>query len=169
MRAMSILNFKGGVGKTSLVENLGHALAIAGKRVLIIDADRQGNTSMTLLADNAIPTLTNVLKGQVPLAAAIKQARANLSIVPSDTNLDEASAHLTGRRSAYYLLRKEVQALTDYEYILIRDHAGSFTPTMEACLLASREMLIPCELEPYAVQGLFNMFAKLEDALPDHG
>src|SRR5215472_626087 len=54
-----------------------------------------------------------------------------------------------------------------FEYVFI-DHAGAYTPVMEACLLASGEMLIPCELESYAVQGLFSMFAKLEDALSDH-
>ena len=49
MRVISILNFKGGTGKSSLAENLSHALALQGSRVLVIDADRQGNASATLL------------------------------------------------------------------------------------------------------------------------
>lgn len=133
----------------------------------MIDADRQGNASTTLLAGHTTPTLTNVLKGETTLERSMVKAREHLYVVPSDTNLDEASAYLTGKRSAYYALRKSIQALTDFEYVFI-DHAGAYTPVMEAGLLASREMLIPCELESYAVQGLFNMFAKLQDTLSDH-
>jgi chromosome partitioning protein len=167
VRTISILNFKGGTGKSSLTENLSHALALRGQRVLVIDADRQGNASTTLLAGRSTPTLTNVLKGEIPLQQAIHPARENLWVVPSDGNLDEASTFLAMRRKEYYTLRKALQAMTDYDYVLI-DHAGAYTPVMEACLLASEEMLIPCELESYAVQGLFNMFAKLEDTLSDH-
>jgi chromosome partitioning protein len=166
MRVISILNFKGGVGKSSLAENLAYALTLRNQRVLMIDADRQGNASMTLLGAEHTPTLTNVLKGEVPLPLAISQAREHLDVVPSDTNLDSASAFLTGMRSGYYLLRTALKTL-DYEYVLI-DHAGAFTPVMEACLLASGEMLIPCELESYAVQGLFSMFNKLRFHLSDH-
>ena len=50
MRTISILNFKGGTGKSSLAENLSHALALSGHMVLVIDADRQSNASTTLLA-----------------------------------------------------------------------------------------------------------------------
>lgn len=167
MRVISILNFKGGTGKSSLAENLSHALALAHKRVLVIDADRQGNASSTLLTGQAQPTLTNVLKGETSLPTAIKQAKQNLWVVPSDTDLDTASSHLAGHRSAYYTLRKALQVLPGFDFVFI-DHAGAYTPVMEACLLASGEMLIPCELESYAVQGLFSMFAKLQDTLSDH-
>jgi chromosome partitioning protein len=167
MRVISILNFKGGVGKPTLAENLSHALALQGQRVLVIDADRQSNASTTLLGGAASPTLTNVLKGEVLLDQAIRQARENLFVVLADTDLDTASAYLVGRRSAYMRLRNSLQALADMEYVLI-DHAGAYTPVMEACLLASGEMLIPCELESYAVQGLFSMFSKLQEALSDH-
>ena len=167
MRSISILNFKGGTGKSSLSENLSYALALQGKSVLVIDADRQGNASTTLLRARVTPTLTNVLKGETPLQQAIHQAREHLFVIPSDSDLDTASSHLTGRRAAYYILRKAIQSLTDFDYVLI-DHAGAYTPVMEAALLASQEMLIPCELESYAVQGLFGMFAKLQDTLADH-
>ena len=51
---------------------------------------------------------------------------------------------------------------------MLFDHAPGLTPVTEAALLASHEILIPCELEPFAVQGLFNMFHKLEQILSDH-
>lgn len=167
MRSISILNFKGGTGKSSLAENFSHALALQGKRVLVIDADRQGNASTTLLGRQSTPTLTNVIKGEVKLEETIQQARERLFVVPSDSNLDEASGHLHSRRSAYYILRNATRQLTDFDFLLF-DHAGAYTPVMEAALLASHEMLIPCELESYAVQGLFGMFAKLQDTLADH-
>src|SRR6266566_6603115 len=169
MRIISILNFKGGTGKSSLAENLSHALALSGHRVLMIDADRQFNSSKTLLAGQASPTLTNVLMKHARLQDAIFQARENLFVVPSDTNLDQASRYIVAAdpRRGYYTLRDSLAQLTDFEYCLI-DHAGAYTPVMESCLLASSEMLIPCELESYAVQGLFSMFEKLQDALSDH-
>ena len=169
MRSISILNFKGGTGKSSLAENLSHALALLGQRVLVIDADRQGNSSTTLLAGSTTPTLTDVLRQEATLQQAIHQARENLYVVPSDTNLDRASRYITNEnpRKGYYTLRDALQGTSDYDYVFI-DHAGAYTPVMEACLLASSEMLIPCELESYAVQGLFSMFAKLQDTLSDH-
>jgi chromosome partitioning protein len=168
-RVISLLNFKGGTGKSSLAENLSHALALTGHRVLVIDADRQSNASTTLLAGQMTPTLTDVLMKHVRLQEAIFQARENLFVVPADTNLDQASRHIVAAdpRRGYYTLRDALAQLTDFEYVLI-DHAGAYTPVMEAALLASGEMLIPCELESYAVQGLFSMFEKLQDALSDH-
>ncbi len=167
MIVYSILNFKGGTGKSSLTENLGHALAHAGKQVLAIDADRQGNSGLTLLGERTTPTLTQVLKGEVQLQAAIKQAKENLFVVPSDGDLDTASAYVISHRAAYYTLRRAFQQLQGFDFVFI-DHAGAYTPVMEAGLLASDAMLIPCELENYSVQGLFGMFAKLQETLVDH-
>jgi chromosome partitioning protein len=167
MRVISVLNFKGGTGKSSLTENVSYALVQQGCRVLVIDCDRQGNVGTTLLAGQVEPpTLTNVLKGEVPLAKVIHQARPGLDVVPADTDLDTAAAYIIAHRAAYYVLRKGVQQLS-YDVVFL-DHAGAYTPVMEAGLLASQEMLIPCELEPYATQGLFSMFEKLQETLVDH-
>lgn len=167
MKTISVLNFKGGTGKSSLTENLADALSRKGKRVLIIDADRQGNASTTLLKEQASPTLTQVLKAEIPLVQAIKQARDNLYVVASDTDLDQAASYILSHRAAYYILRKAIKQLEHIDFVFI-DHAGAYTPVMEAGLLASDEMLIPCELESYAVQGLFSMFTKLQETLEDH-
>ena len=137
--------------------------------MLVIDADRQGNASTTLLDGQASPTLTDVFMKHAPLQEAIRQSRENLYVVPSDTNLDQASRYIVAAdpRRGYYTLRDALRQINTFEFVLI-DHAGAYTPVMEACLLASSEMLIPCELESYAVQGLFSMFEKLQDALSDH-
>lgn len=166
-RIISIIQFKGGTGKSSLTENLSYALALYGKNVLVIDADGKPNASTTLLKGQATPTLTSVIKGEVPLVDAMRQARQGLWVVPGDTGLDSASNYLRDHFSAYYTLGKAIQALPGFDYVLI-DHAGAYTPVMVACLLASTEMLIPCELESYAVQGLYSMFDKLQDTLSTH-
>jgi chromosome partitioning protein len=167
MRVISCMNFKGGVGKSSMVENLSHALAMAGQRVLVIDADRQGNASTTLLAGRRTPTLTQFIQEQVTLEEVIYQARENLYVIPSDTNLDEGSSYLNTHPEAFELLKESVQELTGYDIVLC-DHAGAYTPVMRAVLLASQEMLVPVELEPYATQGLFSMFDKLKRTLRKH-
>ena len=167
MRRISILNFKGGTGKSSLAENLSYALALRGRRVLVVDCDRQHNSSTTLLAAAPEPpTLTHVLKKEVDITRAIRQAREQLDVIPSDTDLDTASSYLLIHHQAFKSLSKATLQL-DYDYIFY-DHAGAYTPVMEAALLASDEMLIPCELEAYAVQGLFSMFQKLQETLEDH-
>ncbi len=168
MRAFSVLNFKGGTGKSSLTENLSYALVQRSKNVLVIDCDRQANSSTTLLGGRVEgPTLTNFLKGEVPFPDVVYQTRfENLSVVPSDGELDTAAPYILAHRTAYYALRKALAARPE-EYTFL-DHAGAYTPVMEAGLLASSEMLIPCELEAYAVQGLFAMFEKLQETLIDH-
>jgi chromosome partitioning protein len=171
LKRISILNFKGGTGKSSLTESLAYALALRGRRVLVIDCDRQHNSSTTLLGaapgvEPEPPTLTQVLKKEVDITAAIRQAREGLDVIPADTDLDTASSYLLIHHQAFKMLGKATRQL-DYDYILY-DHAGAYTPVMEAALLASDEMLIPVELEAYAVQGLFSMFQKLEETLEDH-
>ncbi len=167
MRVISILNFKGGTGKSSLTENLSHALAMQGKRILVIDGDRQGNASSTLLARRTSPTLTQVLTEEASLDTAIYQARENLWICPADTDLDKASSYLNATPGAFDVLKDGIAELSGYDFVFF-DHAGAYTHVMQALLLASQEMLIPCELEPYATTGLFSMFEKLKKALRKH-
>lgn len=164
MRTISILNFKGGTGKTSLSTNLAHALALRGSKVLLVDCDLQRNASS--ITDNlAGPTLTQVLRSEAVFTDAIRPARENLDVLPADNNLNEAASHITATGArAYYLLRNAVKRLNTYEYLLF-DHSPSYSPVTETVLLASSEMIIPCELAPYAVTGLLDMINKLTDVL----
>lgn len=167
MRSYSVLNFKGGTGKSSVVENLADAFCRQGKRVLVLDGDRQRNSSSTLLRGDREPTLADVIEGRKELASAIVEAKPYLYVVPGSGDLDVTSSYVVMHRKSYYVVKKELANLQGIDVVLI-DHAGAFTPVMEALLLASEAMLIPCELEPYAVSGLFDMFRKLEDNLTDH-
>jgi chromosome partitioning protein len=164
MRRISILNFKGGTGKTSLSTNLAYALTLRGKRVLLVDCDRQGNAS-SLLPERRIPTLTHVLKGEAPLFDAMQQARENLYIIPADKNLTSAAKHITttGLR-AYTTLKNATVHLDGYDFILY-DHSPSYSAITETAILATDEMLIPCELAPYAVEGLLEMINTLSESL----
>jgi chromosome partitioning protein len=166
VRQISILNFKGGTGKTSLVTNLAYALAQQKKRVLLVDCDLQANAS-SLLPEKRDPTLTHVLKGDASFTDAIQTARENLDILPADSELNTAANHIiaTGMR-AYGTLRSAARNLNGYDFLLF-DHSPNYTAITEAALLASNEMLIPCELAPYAVSGLINMITKLTETLGD--
>jgi chromosome partitioning protein len=166
MRCISVINFKGGVVKSSLAMNLSHLLTLRGYQVLLVDCDLQANSS-SLLASYEPPTLTHFLQGQSALNAVVRSARNGLYVIPSDRDLNIAAAYIHARRSAYYTLRNAVWQLRGCDFVLF-DHAPGYTPVTEAALLASREILIPCELEPFAVQGLFHMFHKLDQTMVDH-
>jgi len=163
----SVLNFKGGTGKTSCSINLAHALALKGERVLLIDCDLQGNSGSIIPPDmRGDISLTQVLKGQAQFEDAIYPARDNLDILPSDTNLDTAANHITATGArAFYILRNAIKHLNKPYTRIIFDHSPSYSPITEAALLASNNMLIPCELAPFAVTGLLEMINKLTETL----
>jgi chromosome partitioning protein len=165
MRRTSIVNFKGGTGKTSVTTNLGHALARSGKTVLVIDGDRQSNLTTTLLGKRVKLSLSDVITGRVELTDAIYEARPNLYVISSSTDLDHVSTYLKDHHRSYYIVRDALLQLEEKLDVVLFDQAGMYSPIMDTLLTASNEMLIPCELEPYAVQGLFDMFDKLEREL----
>jgi len=168
MRVISVLGFKGGIGKSTVAMTVAAALAGWGQRVLLIDCDLQANTS-TLADGWGGPTLTGVLRGQTPIEEAITTVQANLDLLPSDHDLDQAAASLVveGRRGIYRL-KKGVETMRErYDFVLL-DHSPSYSTVTEAGLLASGEMLVPAQLAPFAVDGLRTMFDKLEQTLVDH-
>ena len=169
MRKISILNYKGGVGKTSLAINLSDELRRRGKVVVLVDCDRQRNASSIIPGDTEIDrTLLEVLTGTARLVDAAYEARPGLFIVPSHTDLDKAAKHLTisGTRTLK-TLRYGVDALEGVDYVFF-DHAPSYSPITDAALIASSEILIPVELESFSIDGLVDMITKLTDqTLPE--
>src|SRR5579863_452285 len=129
MRRISILNFKGGTGKSSLTENLGHAVARLGHKVLLVDGDRQSNTTITLLGKRLTPSLRDVMTEEATIQDAIKEARPNLFIIPSDTDLDRVATWIKDNHFGYDVIREAFEGLDDF-YLLLIDHAGAFTPVM---------------------------------------
>jgi cellulose biosynthesis protein BcsQ len=185
----SVLNFKGGTFKTTTVENLADALRRRGKRVGVIDGCRQCNSSSTLLRGQfptsaevhessarlrrRLLTLAEVFEGKdeekVHLRDVLIEAegKPGLYVVPGSGSLEDTAIYIAQHRAAYYVIQRQVAEIPEMDVWLI-DHAGAYTPVMEALLLASTGILIPCQLEPYAVGGLFDMFNKLKEKLPDH-
>ncbi len=162
MREISILNFKGGVGKTTVADYLSRQ----GKVVVLIDCDRQRNAT-GILPEVRQPTLREVLMGQAALLDAIQKARPNFYVVPAHPNLEEAAKHITtsGPRTLK-LLRNAVQDLPGVDFVLF-DHAPSYSSITDAALLASMEVLIPVEMETFAMEGLLDMIDKLGETMSE--
>jgi chromosome partitioning protein len=169
-RKISILNYKGGVGKTSLTINLGDELARRGANVVLVDCDRQRNTTSILPKEVEVTaTLLDVLTGQARLFDAMYEARPGLYVVPAHSDLNKAARHLTvnGNPRTLKGLKYGVDALDGVDYVLF-DHAPSYSAITDAVLLACDEILIPVELEAFSVTGLVDMIQKLtEETLPD--
>lgn len=163
MKKISVLNFKGGVGKTSFVINVGHRLALDGLNVLIVDCDLQANAS-TFLDKPSKPTLLEVIREQVKATDAIQNARNNLDVLPSDGNLDRAAPYIISNgNDGYYILRSEIQEIERLKVydIVFFDHSPSYSAVTESALLTSDEVIIPCELGTFSIEGLLQMIEKL--------
>jgi chromosome partitioning protein len=171
MRIISILNFKGGVSKTSVCIGLADTLSRKGKKVLLIDGDRQRN-STTILNDydrdaDYRYSLREVLMEQCSLQESIREARPNFYIIPSHRNLEQAGKHIaTSGIRTLKVLRSSLQSLDGYDFVFF-DHSPSYSTITDALLLASAEMLIPCELEPFAFEGLLDMIDKIGKVLAE--
>ncbi len=108
MRTIAVINQKGGVGKTTTTVNLAAALALAGKRVCVIDLDPQAHASTHLGVelDGTLPSLYDVLVSNKPLAEVRRQIGENLSLIPSDINLAAAEVELAGIVGREVILRE---------------------------------------------------------------
>ncbi len=108
MRRIAVINQKGGVGKTTTTVNLAAALALAGKRVCVIDMDPQAHASTHLGVepDGTIPSLYDVLVANKPLAEVRRDVGDNLSLIPSDIDLAAAEVELAGIVGREVILRE---------------------------------------------------------------
>jgi chromosome partitioning protein len=166
---IAVANQKGGVGKTTSTLNLGAALQEAGKRVLLIDFDPQGNLSVAagvVDIDAAYPSIGDVLtlggRGRSPGAPSIESAivasPAGLDLVPSNGTLSAAELGLVSslnRESALSVLLKPIES--KYDYILI-DCLPSLGLLAINALRAANGIIIPVQADFLAIQGLAQIF-----------
>ena len=157
-KIIAIANQKGGVGKTTTAINLAASLAILEKKVLIIDADTQANTTSGLNYDPAAvegQTLYEIMIGQVSAAETVLPTEMeNLKLIPSHINLVGAEIEIIDLPGRDHILRKALEPIRDqYDFIII-DCAPSLGLITVGCLTAADSVIIPVQPEFFALEGI---------------
>lgn len=149
---VSLLNHKGGVGKTTSAINIGAGLVELGKKVLLIDLDPQANLTISLGIPRQKATIYEALRGEAELAPYTH--KPNLDVVTSSLDLSGAEMELINEAGREYILRELIgQVQDDYDYVIIDCPPSLGLLTLNA-LTSSRFILIPLQTEFLAVQGL---------------
>jgi chromosome partitioning protein len=162
---LAVVNQKGGVGKTTTSVNLAAALAQAGRRVLLIDLDPQGNATMGSGIDKrtAARTVYHVLLGLGDVAGTVVRAeRGGYDLVPANRDLAGAEVELVelaGRETRLKAALERIAA--DYDFILI-DCPPSLSLLTVNALTAAQRVLIPMQCEYYALEGLSDLVGTIK-------
>ena len=157
-KIIAIANQKGGVGKTTTAINLAASLAVLEKKVLIIDADPQANTTsgLNFSPDNDQKrTLYEVLIGAIDIRDTLIQTEiANLHMIPSHINLVGAEIEMLGDENRESVLKNALMPLrNEYDYVII-DCSPSLGLITVNSLTAADSIIIPVQPEFFALEGL---------------
>ncbi len=163
-KIISICNQKGGTGKTTTTVNLAAAIAEFGKRVLIVDADPQGNaTSGVGVNKNELERSVYdlILNKAIAAEVIIQKVYPSLDIIPCNIHLTGAEIELVGALSRETRLKKAVTPISnDYDYIFIDSPPSLGLLTLNA-LVASDSIIIPIQCEFYALEGVSQLMHTL--------
>ena len=155
-RVISIANQKGGVGKTTTAVNLSTILAKKGKKVMLIDADPQGNASSGLgLEKDVENSLYDVLINDVDIKETLQDScMKTLKVCPSNMDLAGAEVELVSQMSREQRLKEKLDTIKDeFDYVIIDCPPSLGLITLNA-FTASNSVLIPVQCEYYALEGL---------------
>ena len=167
---LSIINQKGGVGKTTTAINLAAGLALKNKKILIIDLDPQGNatTGLGLLnSESSDETIYGVLNGTKNIFEVIKKTKfQNLDLVSSNVDLSGLELETASDSRRAFILKEQIMAyLNDfrgkYDYILI-DCPPSLSLLTVMALVASNSLLVPLQTEFFALEGLTQLIKTID-------
>ncbi len=156
-KIISIVNQKGGVGKTTTAINLAASLALSGENILLIDIDPQGNSTsgLGIARDDLEKTLYNVLSGACNINdVLIETTIEHLFLVPSSIDLLGVEIELAGREKRENILMDALSSIKgSYRYIFIDCPPSLGLLTLNA-LVASDSVIVPVQCEYYALEGL---------------
>jgi chromosome partitioning protein len=158
-RILAVTNQKGGVGKTTTSINLAASLVLAGRRILLIDLDPQGNATMGSGVDKrgVKATVYDVLLGAQPLAAVRLKVCANYDLVPANRDLAGAEVELVAMPERETRLKEAIREIEGhYDFILI-DCPPSLNLLTVNGLCAAHAVMIPMQCEYYALEGLSDL------------
>ncbi len=169
-RIISVINQKGGVGKTTTVINLAAGLSMKGKKILVIDLDPQGNATTGLGLLNNISsdkTIYSVLNGNSKIIDVIQQTKFdNLHLITSNVDLSGLEVETAGDRRRAFKLKDELGSILNnsrasYDYILI-DCPPSLSLLTIMALVASNALVVPLQTEFFALEGLTQLMKTIE-------
>jgi chromosome partitioning protein len=170
MQIISIINQKGGVGKTTTVINLAAGLAQQEKKVLVIDLDPQGNATTGLglsNLENSTDTIYGVLNGTKTIYEVIRKTNfKNLDIITSNVDLSGLEVETADDSMRAFILKRELTAYLNnsgasYEYVLI-DCPPSLSLLTVMALVTSHSLLVPLQTEFFALEGLTQLMKTIE-------
>ncbi|HCQ59763.1 MAG TPA: chromosome partitioning protein ParA [Sulfitobacter sp.] len=168
-KIVAIANQKGGVGKTTTTINLAAALAEAGKRILVVDLDPQGNASTGLgieVEDREFTTYDLLLDDSLPEDVIQRTETDGLLIVPATVDLSSADIELFSNEKRSFLLhdalRQPAMDQFEFDYILI-DCPPSLNLLTVNAMIAAHSVLVPLQSEFFALEGLSQLMLTIRE------